>query len=331
VNISLFHRLLFAWFHKHGRILPWRAKLQTADVSGITVREQHLASYFTNAWNRDPYKVVISEFMLQQTQVDRVLQKFEAFIRTWPTVNDLAHASRKDVMVAWQGLGYNRRARFLHEMAKVIVEKYNGTFPTQEKELLVLPGIGKYTARAIQAFAYGKDVGVLDTNIQRIFSRTFFGLEFFDLKKNKISLKALEECVDQSVPKGKGDPWNQALMDFGALMCTAKSPKCEHCPFQTLCAANMHAKKQQKTYAELLKTQSVQPVCTQRTPFKNTDRFFRGRIVDALRESPLHMQSLRDHIEHNYGLTDKKRFGEIIEQLMIDKLITIRGSMVSLD
>lgn len=331
MNVSLFHRLLFAWFQKHGRVLPWREKPHSAEDEKFTVREQHLATYFTNTWNRDPYKVIISELMLQQTQVDRVLPKFEAFLKQWPTVKDLAQASRKDVMIAWQGLGYNRRARFLHEMAQEIVEKYDGIFPTQERDLLKLPGIGKYTARAVQAFAYGKDVGVLDTNIQRIFSRVFFGTEFLELKKNGVSQKELEACVDQTVPRGKGDPWNQALMDFGALMCTAKSPKCETCPLQTLCVANTHAQQQKLLYSEFLKTKPVIQQTLSRIPFENTDRYFRGRIIDALREKSHHMLDLRNHLETNHGLTNKSRFGAIIEQLMTDKLIMIRGSIVSLD
>lgn len=341
VNISLFHRLLFAWFQRDGRVLPWRVKLiphtektknnLVYSLADHSVREQQLASYFTSTWNRDPYNVIISELMLQQTQVDRVLPKFESFIKQWPTVKDLAKASRSDVMIAWQGLGYNRRARFLHEMARVIMEKFHGKFPTEEKELLTLPGIGKYTARAVQVFAYGKDVGVIDTNIQRIFSRVLFGVEFVQLKQINVSQKEFETCVDQSVPKGKGDPWNQALMDFGALVCTAKSPKCEQCPLQTICTANKEAQKMQKTYAEVLRTQPFIKRTTRQIKFKDTDRYFRGRIIDALRFSSLHMQDLRNHIEINHGLTDKKRFGSIVEQLMIDKLIVIRGSMVSLD
>lgn len=331
VNISLFHRLLFAWFQKHGRVLPWREKQLPSNDNQFVVREQHLASYFTKKWNRDPYKVIISELMLQQTQVDRVLPKFEAFLKQWPTVQHLAKASRKDVMIAWQGLGYNRRARFLHEMAQQIVEKFDGIFPIQEKELLSLPGIGKYTARAVQAFAHGKDVGVLDTNIQRIFSRVIFGVEFSELKKIGVSQKELEACVDQSVPKGKGDPWNQALMDFGALMCAAKSPKCEICPLQKLCVANKNAQQQKLLYSEFLKTKLAIKRTSPRIPFENTNRYFRGRIIDALRANPHHMLDLRNHIETNHGLTDKSRFGSIIEQLMIDKLIVIRGSIVSLD
>ena len=234
-------------------------------------------------------------------------------------------------MIAWQGLGYNRSARFLHEMAVVIMEKFDGIFPKEEKELLSLPGIGKYTARAVQAFAYGKDVGVIDTNIQRIFSRVFFGAEYLELKQNNITHKELETCVDHYVPKGKGDPWNQALMDFGALVCTSKSPTCDRCPLQTLCNANKHAQNTHHTYAEYLKSHSSPKKHLTRIPFKNTDRYFRGRIIDVFRDSPLHMQTLRDHIEQNHGLQDKKRFGAIIEQLMLDKLIVIRGSTVSLD
>ena len=329
MDLSQFHSRLFKWFRQHGRVLPWREK-NKHQKKGLKLRDQSIASYFTKTWQRDPYRVVISELMLQQTQVDRVLPKFEEFIKRWPTTAALAKATLSEVIIAWQGLGYNRRARYLHEMAKTIMEKYEGKFPTNEEDLLQLPGIGQYTARAILAFAHGKDVGVIDTNIQRIFARTILGCEAFEISLKK---KEFLELVDASVPKGKGDPWNQALMDFGALVCAAVTPKCDGCPVSQMCMANQDAiKRGSKNYAEYLttqrKTKTKKPFVTK---FKDTDRYFRGRIVDKLREGETHMQNLRDHIEKNHGLTDKVRFGNIIEQLMKDKLIVIRASMVSLD
>ncbi len=333
MDLSQFHSKVFDWFQRNGRILPWREK-NCPIADGLTLRDQSLATYFTNAWRRDPYRVVISELMLQQTQVDRALPKFESFLRRWPTVNDLARAKLSEVMIEWQGLGYNRRARFLHEMAKTVVKDHKGVFPTTEQELLRLPGIGLYTARAVLAFAYGKDVGVVDTNIRRIFARVMLGCEAND---KQAQTKEFVAMIDGAIPTGKGDPWNQALMDFGALVCTGRSPKCETCVLQNICKANLDAKKRGKTsYAEQLLHQLKKKTLLKNStkikqPFHTTDRYFRGRIVDKLREGSTHMQQLRDHLTKNHGLTDKVRFGNIIERLMKDKLITIRGSMVSLD
>lgn len=328
MNRVLFQKLLFAWFKKHGRVLPWRVKDHKDAQSIIGVRET-LATYFTKSWQRDPYRVIVSELMLQQTQVDRVLPKFEHFMNKWPTVFDLAQASLSEVMIAWQGLGYNRRARFLHEMAKIVVKKYNGIFPKTEQELQKLPGIGEYTARAVLTFAYGQDIGVIDTNIKRIFSRVEFGVEPTAIP---VSPKEFQSFIDLMVPKHQGDPWNQTLMDFGALVCTSKSPKCDHCPVKTLCAAQDTAKKHhKKTYAEMLKIPQSIKNKKPSIPFEQTNRYFRGRVVDKLRENPTHMEELRMHMEINHGLTSRKKFGEIIESLVLDKLIYIRGSIVSLD
>lgn len=328
MNCVLFQKLMFAWFKKHGRVLPWRIK-DHEDAQSVTGVRETLSTYFTRTWQRDPYRVIVSELMLQQTQVDRVLPKFEYFINRWPTVFDLAHTSLSEVMIAWQGLGYNRRARFLHEMAREVVEKYNGIFPKTEHELRKLPGIGEYTARAILTFAYGQDIGVIDTNIKRIFSRVEFGVEPTGIP---IPIKEFQSFIDHMVPKHHGDPWNQALMDFGALICTARSPKCDHCPVKTLCTAQGIAEKHhKKTYTEWLKiphnVQSKKPSI----PFEQTNRYFRGRIIDKLRESPTHMEELRMHMETNHGLSNRKKFGEIVESLVLDKLMYIRRSIVSLD
>lgn len=329
MDLSQFHLKVFDWFQRNGRLLPWRQK-DHPKARGLTLRDQSLATYFTNAWRRDPYCVVISELMLQQTQVDRVLPKFESFLKKWPTVDDLARAKLSEVMIEWQGLGYNRRARFLHEIAKTVMKNYKGVFPTSEQELLKLPGIGLYTARAILAFAYGKDVGVVDTNIRRIFARLMLGCEPND---KRAQTKKFVAMIDGAIPKGKGDPWNQALMDFGALVCTGRYPKCETCILRRNCKSNLDAEKHGKTsYADLLLRQQKKIFSTKtKHPFHTTDRYFRGRIVDKLREGSTHMQQLLDHFTKNHGLTDKVRFGKIIEQLMKDKLIIIRGSIVSLD
>ena len=340
MNKKLLHTVLFAWFRKHGRILPWRMrelsalhkakKISKTKVS--VLRDSTIASYFTTKWNRDPYTIIVSELMLQQTQVDRVLPKFESFIRKWPTVHDLSKAKLSEVLIEWKGLGYNRRAKFLHEMAHAVVHTHKGNFPKTEEELRKLSGVGEYTARAVLTFAYGKDIGVVDTNIRRIFSSVMFGKEAGQVD---ISTKEFFAVIDQSVPRGKGDPWNQALMDFGALVCTAKAPKCDVCPLQTVCIANLSEQKHGfRNYADSLATKNkkinIKKSGAKKIPFKQADRYFRGKVIDILRDGPHHMEKLHQQVKHNYKLHDKKRWGNIIESLMIDGLITIRGSTVSL-
>lgn len=331
MDTKVFQQKILSWFKKNGRVLPWRVKAHP-NAQGLHLRDQSIASYFTKTWKRDPYRVAVSELMLQQTQVERVIPKFEEFLYKWPTLQDLAKAKLSDVVVAWQGLGYNRRARFLHEMAKVIVEKQGGSFPKKESELRALPGIGEYTSRAILTFAYGKDVGVIDTNVRRIFARVFVGVEASIASKDVKSAQSLVALVNKTVPKGKGDPWNQALMDFGATICVSSSPKCKECPVKDICVANVHAQKQGKTYSEFLSAQK-KTIGKKKTelPFHKTNRYFRGRIVDFLRSGTSHMEDLRLHVEKNHGLSDRTKFGEIIERLVLDKLIVIRGSNVSLD
>lgn len=327
MNVRLFHTRIFSWFKTHGRILPWREKHGKAASS---VRDETIASYFSRKWNRDPYNVIISELMLQQTQVDRVIPKFEEFLQAFPTVRALAKAKRSEVLVLWKGLGYNRRALYLHKMAKVVVGEHDGVFPKSEEELRKLPGVGEYTARAVLAFGYGKDVGVIDTNIKRIYARVLFGGETSALVTTP---KEFAAVVDQTVPKGKGDPWNQALMDFGALICTAKRPKCAVCPLQTTCEANISAKRQRYlTYEEMLRsnTSGVKKKGKKTKKFEETDRYFRGKIVAKLREGPFEMNELRLHMETLYGLGDRARFGKIIEGLKVDGLLKIRHTRVSL-
>lgn len=327
MNRKLFHAFIFSWFSLRARILPWRNKQKYTDTG---VRDETIASYFSKKWDRNPYHVIVSEMMLQQTQVDRVIPKFEAFLERFPTVQSLAAAKASDVLVMWKGLGYNRRALYLKKMAEEIVKTYDGVFPKDEESLIKLPGVGSYTARAILAFAYGKDVGVIDTNIKRIFARTYFGVEFQHLP---VSYKEFERVIDEAVPKGKGDPWNQALMDFGATVCTAKRPQCERCPVHTLCKANARAVgSEHPTYAVLLKEEDGKKIKPkkQKVPFKQTDRYFRGKIVDTLRDGDIHMKDLYEKIQKEHGLKDRKRWGVIIEQLMVDGLIQIKGSIVSL-
>jgi len=314
MQISELHAKLFQWWRQHGRVLPWREKIHSRADS---LREESFSEYFESTLRRDPYRVVVAEMMLQQTQVERVLPKYEVWMKKWPRVTDLASASLADVLIFWQGLGYNRRARFLWLLAKDISEK-NGIWPQEEKELRALPGIGEYTARAVQSFSLGQQVGVVDTNVKRIFMRVLSQeKDFFRL-------------ADEIVPEGLADPWNQALMDFGALICTAKNPHCSECPLQELCEANISARKKGfSDYAEeLQKIPRLKK--TKQIAFKDTNRFFRGRIIDELRSGGLSLDTLHETMVHSYGLNDDEKFKNLLEGLKKEGLIQMTNDYVSL-
>ena len=200
-----FQKRLLLWYEECGRDLPWRR-------------------------TEDPYKILVSEVMLQQTQVDRVIPKFHEFLQKYPTVQDLAEARPEAVRKTWYPLGYNIRPYRLHGIACEAMERYGGRIPSKEKELLSMKGIGRYTAGAIQSFAFQKDAAILDTNVMRVLHRIFIGTS--DPKKQKTILWMLSEKL---IPKGKGYDFNQALMDFGAMVCTARKPLCLLCPMRDIC------------------------------------------------------------------------------------------------
>jgi A/G-specific adenine glycosylase len=181
-KIKQFQKKILTWYRENKRDLPWRRK-------------------------REPYAIFISEIMSQQTQISRVVPKFEAWMKNFPTVESLAAAPVSEVLHYWSGLGYNRRALNLKKTVEIIVKNFNGKFPITEKELLQLPGIGKYTARAILCFAFNQQVAVVDTNIRKIM------VTQFDFDGNE---KELYIFAEQLLPKNKADEWNQALMDYAA-------------------------------------------------------------------------------------------------------------------
>ncbi len=332
MNLPQLHTKLFAWWRQHGRVLPWREKngvaanAQIATVAGV--RDAAFASYMDAQQRRDPYRVVVSEMMLQQTQVDRVLPKYQAWITKWPRIEHLAQATLADVLIFWQGLGYNRRARFLWLLAKEIVENRGGIWPETEDELRKLPGIGKYTARAIQTFAFGQHVGVVDTNVKRILQRVFAE----ELLTTEL---AFFSHADEILPSGQADPWNQALMDFGALICTAHNPKCGECPLQDLCEANVGATHIGfANYAAYLKQEAEKQKMTSKKKtslrFEETDRYFRGRIMDELRTGSWQLDDLQVSMREKYGLIDEPRFVRLIKNLEKEGMLKKSGREVSL-
>src|SRR6266700_668958 len=189
---------------------------------------------FPSSATDNAYAILVSEIMLQQTQVDRVLPKYHQFLTAFPTLADLAAAPTADVISVWVPLGYNSRAVRLQSIARQVIAEYDGRIPDTIDELLKLKGVGRYTAGAIACFAYKKQVATVDTNIYRVLHRIFLGLEHPEAKLNHNQMLALAEQV---LPDGKAYEWNQALMDLGATICTSNNPQCTCCPLQEACNA----------------------------------------------------------------------------------------------
>ena len=178
--------------------------------------------------------MLVSEIMLQQTQVDRVVPKYHEFLTRYPTVESLAAADVSEVRKVWYPLGYNIRPVRLHQIACETVARYGGRLPDNDERLRALPGIGRYTAGAILSFAHGRDAAVLDTNVRRVLSRVFLGPRRTPRVRGD---KAYWDLALALVPRGRGYDFNQALMDFGATWCTARRPRCIPCPMKRLCAS----------------------------------------------------------------------------------------------
>ena len=220
--------------------------------------------------------MLVSEFMLQQTQVDRVVPLFEAFVARFPSFESLAAASQADVVRAWQGLGYNSRALRLHRTAKAVCDLHGGSLPGDEDALRALPGIGAYTARAVLAFAFDADVVAADVNVRRIVHRARLGFEH----PPGASAGELDALALEALPRGRAFAFNSALMDLGATVCGARSARCLVCPLRDDCAA---APIDPVRLAEASRAKARSGGPQERLPFEATTRFVRGRVLDALR------------------------------------------------
>ncbi|HYR24071.1 MAG TPA: A/G-specific adenine glycosylase [Chthoniobacterales bacterium] len=208
-NRKAFRRALLGWHRQHGRDLPWR---QT----------------------RDPYAILVSEFMLQQTQVATVLPYYKDWLQRFPNFAVLARASEADVLHAWQGLGYYARARNLHSTAKRVVDRHRGQFPKSIEQMEQLPGVGKYTAHAVATFAFDQSVPIVEANTSRVLSR------LFDLRvpvDSTAGRNALWDYAASLAPKKSPSAYNSALLDLGALVCLPRKPKCGICPVKKFCRA----------------------------------------------------------------------------------------------
>lgn len=245
-------RKLLAWAAAEHRDLPWRA-------------------------TRDPWAVLVSEAMLQQTQVARVLPKYEAFLRRFPTPAACAEAPQAEVVTMWAGLGYNRRALQLHRAAAEVVERHGGNVPSTLDGLRSLPGVGPYTARAILAFAFEADAAVVDTNVARVLARRV---------GRRLTAAEAQQAADDWLPNGAAWSWNQGLLDLGAGICTARSPSCDDCPVSTGCGWREGGNRVPDPAVGSAGVSGPQ------SRFVGSDRQGRGRLVDALRHDEVAQSDL---------------------------------------
>ncbi len=203
-----FQRRLLGWYARHRRDLPWRR-------------------------TSDPYHILVSEIMLQQTQVERVIPKYHEFLARYPTIESLARARPVEVKRTWYPLGYNIRPVHLQGIARETLARYDGRLPDDARALRAMRGIGPYTAGAILSFAYRRDAALVDTNVRRVLGRVFLGPRRIRRLRGD---RAIWSLAEELIPPRKAYDYNQALMDFGATWCTARAPRCTPCPMRTFCA-----------------------------------------------------------------------------------------------
>ncbi len=292
-NFAALHRLLLAWYRRMGRCLPWRD-------------------------NGNPYHVLVSEIMLQQTQVSRVLEQFPEWIDTFPTIAALASARKRKVLLAWSGMGYNRRALNLHAAARIVVSDFDGIIPSGIPELQSLPGIGKYTAHAVACFAYRKRVAVVDTNIRRVLTR-LSGLATFE--DDRMPDAEAWSTATLLLPPRAYYNWNQALMDLGSEVCKAFNPRCDRCPLSQHCPVSWAASPVHRLGSRpKTKTQGVRE-----TP----RRIYRGKVVEFLRQRPRHRSnfaSIGHHLRKDFSSDHYTWLMGILESLQRDGMVTLSRS-----
>jgi A/G-specific adenine glycosylase len=267
------------WAAHHGRDLPWRH-------------------------TRDPWAILVSEVMAQQTQVERVIPKWKAFLAQWPTPKDCAAASLGDVLRLWQGLGFPRRAKQLHAAAQALAAK--SEFPRSLSELLELPGVGPYTARAVLAFAFEQDVAVVDTNTARVLARW---------RNQVLNRGDVQRAADNALPSTTGWAWNQALLDFGALICTRTNPRCDDCPVRTLCA---YGSEKGNCIDPAIGTAGVS---IPQSRFHGSDRQLRGKLL----LTASHKGFLRSAAANEIDVpTQPERVDVLVSQLLHEGLLELR-------
>ncbi len=282
---------VLGWYRGHGRALAFRA-------------------------TRDPYAILVSELMAQQTQAERAAIAWTAWMARFPTVDALAEAPVADAVRAWAGLGYNRRAINLHRAARAIVAEHGGRVPDTVEGLMALPGVGPYTARAVAAIAFGRSVGAVDTNVRRVLGRVAAG------GADGLAAADVQALADAVVPDGMASDWTHALMDIGALRCRPRAPLCADCPAATWCRYAAGARPSASVPARSSAARNREPA------FPSTTRWLRGRIVDRARDADGGAWvSFGDPI----GDHDRPAVREAVSALASDGLLEVRETLDGLE
>ena len=282
-------RAILDWYGQRGRDLPWR------DI-------------------REPYRILVAEIMLQQTQVSRVLTLYGPFLKRFPTLRSLARADRSDVIIAWRGLGYNNRAVRLHALAQQLVRSYRGKIPAELSVLSGLPGIGTYTAHALLVSVHGRDVPVVDVNVRRVLSRLFWPMRTtLDLRPDG----EIWEIARGLVVPGRAYDWSQALMDLGATICTARTPACPECPVGRYC----------RSAGSILHTTALS---RKREPSLGgvPNRIYRGRVIELLRleggRAGLRARTIGEALLPRFQARHERWLRKLIKGLERDGLVRLR-------
>jgi A/G-specific adenine glycosylase len=264
---------------------------------------------------QDPYAILVSEVMLQQTQVERVAPKYVEFLARFPTLQALAQATPAEVIRAWRPLGYNLRAVHLHQFAAEVVNNHGGMVPRDPKALRQVKGIGPYTAAAVACFAFGQDLPVLDTNVRRVLGRLFYGVA-------QARERELQATAAEALPAGQGPAWNQALMDLVATVCTSRHPHCPLCPLTEDCKAAPLFQQGEKRVAEAPGPYRATP-----PPFKGSRRYYRGRIVDELRSlesgGTVDLPTLGKALRPDFQAQDLPWLAQLLEKLAQEGLVRL--------
>lgn len=282
---------LLAWYERHGRTFPWR---------GIS----------------NPYRILISEIMLQQTQASRVLDKYPEFLKRFPSLRSLATATQRDVVIAWKGMGYNNRAVRLHRLARIVLSKNGERIPADYDSLIALPGIGRYTANAILSSAFGQRCAIVDVNVQRVLSRMFWKM---DSPREMRAAREIWQIAERLLPRDNVYDWNQALMDFGATVCTARNPNCNKCPVAQACTSKKFMGR--TTDPKRKSEKKIDGIPT---------RLHRGKIIQQLRNlnsgRSIRADVLGKRILRNFSQRNEKVFVALLLGLEKDGLIRLRGN-----
>ncbi len=280
-------RAILSWYHERGRPLAFRR-------------------------TRDPYAVLVSEAMAQQTQAARAATFWERFMTRFPTVAALAQATPADVLREWQGLGYDRRALALWRTAGIVMAQHGGSVPSSVDALQALPGVGPYTARAVAAIAFGQAVGAVDVNVRRVLGRIVLGDE------RDATTAGIQRIADDAVPPGRTGEWTHAVMDVGATVCRPRDPRCEECPARPWCR---YAAASAARPRDIARKRSNRGPTT--TPFASTNRWLRGRILDRLRAAPDGAWVLLDE---RIGVHEPARVRSAATRMAVDGVLELQAA-----